>query len=235
MSNPTRPASNLDNAIDNGDADEDGRFPVGGQPEPPAFAVVHVDEGRHTLTWRGPERDEDGENVPGTDTTYEVDLDRFNLPKLITALITAHARRHPDGILHMLDALQAGAEYADYYETVGRLRTVLDYKARRYGTPPEKPVMPPQIRVSRYEHSIAVKWYDDENWYRFDPESVIHSEEGRRHRVGPTAFTDTPNDEWIDPFADPRPDIQRWTEPLRHQLRAALGMLDSAERHPWSG
>ena len=39
----------------------------------------------------------------------------------------------------------------------------------------------------------------------------------------------------IDPFQDPRPDIKRWMEPMRSQLRQALHMLDYAERHPWSG
>lgn len=56
-----------------------------------------------------------------------------------------------------------------------------------------------------------------------------------RFKVGPNAFEDTPNEEWIDPFVDPRPDIRRWTEPMRNQLRTALQMLDYVEQHPWSG
>lgn len=94
---------------------------------------------------------------------------------------------------------------------------------------------PPQIRINRYEHSIAIKWDDDENWYRIEPDDMRYGAGGDHFRVGPHGFADTPNEEWIDPFVDPRPDIKRWTEPLRERLRAAVQMLDQAERHPWSG
>lgn len=226
MSNPTWPADALN---DSGE----GTYQVGGHS--PKFAVVRTGDDRRDLFWRAPERDGNGEDIPDTETTYTVDLDQFDLPKLVTALICAHAQRHPDGILHMLDALQAAGEDADYYETVGRLRIQLDHQARRHAIPPDKPVEPPQLRISRYEHSLAIKWHGDDNWYLFEPHNMIHGEEGRRHRVGPNAFTDTPNEEWFDPFADPRPDIRRWTAPLRNQLRAAQQMLDYAEQHPWSG
>ena len=94
---------------------------------------------------------------------------------------------------------------------------------------------PPEIRLSRYEQSIAIKWADDENWYRIQPEDMIYGALGKRCKVGPGRDLFGPNEEWIDPFADPRPDIRRWTEPMRRQLRDALNMLDHAERHPWSG
>ena len=35
---------------------------------------------------------------------------------------------------------------------------------------------PPQIRISRYEHSVAVRWSGDENWYRFEPDEVRYAE-----------------------------------------------------------
>lgn len=95
---------------------------------------------------------------------------------------------------------------------------------------------PPQIRISRYEHSVAIKWDgDDENWYRFEPDDLKYLEVGKKFRVGPGPGEWEPDHEWIDPFQDPRPDIKRWTEPMRSQLRQALSMLDNAERHPWSG
>jgi hypothetical protein len=86
------------------------------------------------------------------------------------------------------------------------------------------------------EHSIAIKWDGDENWYRIEPDDMTYGELGKKCRVGPgeTLFDDG-GLEWIDPFADPRPDIRRWTEPMRDQLRQALHMLDQAEAHPWSG
>jgi hypothetical protein len=96
-------------------------------------------------------------------------------------------------------------------------------------------VEPPQIRINRYEHSIAVRWDGDENWYRFEPDDLKYLEVGKKFRVGPSPGEWEPDHEWIDPFADPRPDIKRWTEPMRQHLRQALRMLDNAERHPWSG
>lgn len=94
---------------------------------------------------------------------------------------------------------------------------------------------PVEIRYNRYEGSVAIRWGGDENWYRFEHDAVRYGDDGRRFLVGPNAFQDTPDEEWVDPFQDPRPDIRRWTEPIRGQLRAALGLLDHAERHPWSG
>lgn len=94
---------------------------------------------------------------------------------------------------------------------------------------------PPEIRISRFEQSLAIRWADDENWYRFEPEQMILTPEGDRHRVGPGPGEWPPDAEWIDPFEDPRPDIRRWTDPIRRQLRHAEQLLDSAERHPWSG
>lgn len=94
---------------------------------------------------------------------------------------------------------------------------------------------PPEIRVSRYEHSVAIKWADDDNWYRFEPDDMRYGTGTERFKVGPGAFDATPDEEWINPFDDPRPDIRRWTEPMRNQLRTALQMLDAAEQHPWSG
>jgi len=164
------------------------------------------------------------------------DLDAIpvsELPKLVTAVIRAHAERDPAGILHMLDALQAAGEDAEYYQTVGRLRT--DLVADRGHAPSTDPVEPPELRISRYEHSLAIRWSGDPNWYRFEPDGMRYGSDGARQRVGPTAFEGTPDEEWIDPFQDPRPDIRRWTGPLRDQLRAAIGTLDFAERHPWSG
>lgn len=93
---------------------------------------------------------------------------------------------------------------------------------------------PPMIRVSRFEQSIAIKWHDDENWYRVDPDAMIYGALGKSCKVGP-GDRFGPDAEWIDPFQDPRPDIRRWTEPMRRQLRETLDMLDQAERHPWSG
>lgn len=95
-------------------------------------------------------------------------------------------------------------------------------------------VEPPKIRISRYEHSIAIKWDGDENWYRIEPDDM-YGPLGKTCRVGPGPGQWEPDEEWIDPFADPRPDIRRWTEPMRQHLREALTMLDNAEQHPWSG
>jgi len=94
---------------------------------------------------------------------------------------------------------------------------------------------PPQIRISRYEHSVAARWSGDENWYRFEPDEVRYAECYERNTVGPLPGDWPPDEEWIDPFADPRPDIRRWTGPLRSILQEALRLLDAAERHPWSG
>lgn len=94
---------------------------------------------------------------------------------------------------------------------------------------------PPAIRYNRFEQSIAIKWADSDYWYRIEPEAMIYGDLGDRCRTMKGAFNDTPNEEWIDPFADPRPDIRRWTEPMRRQLQDALRMLDNAEQHPWSG
>jgi hypothetical protein len=95
---------------------------------------------------------------------------------------------------------------------------------------------PPEIRVSRYEHSVAIKWPDDDNWYRFEPDDMKYSIGGaERFKIASNAFENIPNEEWIEPFVDPRPDLRRWTEPMRNQLRTALRMLDNAEQHPWSG
>ncbi|MER5424212.1 hypothetical protein [Streptosporangium roseum] len=96
-------------------------------------------------------------------------------------------------------------------------------QAARHGTP--------KIRISRYEHSIAIEWDGDENWYRIEPDDMAYGEFGKRCRIGPGEDRFGPDAEWVDPFADPRPDIRRWTEPLRQ----ALTMLDYAERHPWAG
>lgn len=94
---------------------------------------------------------------------------------------------------------------------------------------------PPEIRVNRFEQSVAIKWADDETWYRIDPDAMIHGPDTDRFKVRPGAFADTPDAEWINPFEDPRPDIRRWTEPIRSELRSALRFLDNAEQHPWSG
>jgi hypothetical protein len=92
----------------------------------------------------------------------------------------------------------------------------------------------PRIRISRYEHSVAIKWADDENWYRFEPDAVRYLNEYERCKVGPGPGDWPPDEEWIDPFDDPRPDIRRWTSPLRAVLQEAIRLLDVAERHPWS-
>lgn len=94
---------------------------------------------------------------------------------------------------------------------------------------------PPQIRLNRFEQSIAIKWHGDDNWYRIEPEEMTYGALGKQCRVGPGEDLFAVDDEWLDPFADPRPDIRRWTEPTRQALREALHMLDNAERHPWSG
>jgi hypothetical protein len=94
---------------------------------------------------------------------------------------------------------------------------------------------PVEIRYNRYEGSIAIRWAGDENWYRIEHDDLRYGDAERRFLVGPHAFEGTPDEEWIDPFQDPRPDIRRWTGPIRAQLRSALTMLDAAERHPWSG
>ncbi|ACZ87497.1 hypothetical protein [Streptosporangium roseum] len=62
-----------------------------------------------------------------------------------------------------------------------------------------------------------------------------HGEFGKRCRIGPGEGRLGPDDERIAPFADLRPDIRRWTEPMRDRLRHAMAMLDYAERHPWPG
>ncbi|GAB2451948.1 hypothetical protein [Nocardia tengchongensis] len=95
---------------------------------------------------------------------------------------------------------------------------------------------PPEIRISRYEHSVAIRWAGDENWYRFEPDDFKYELPGtERHKVGTLPGAWEPDHEWIDPFADPRPDIRRWTEPMRRELQSVLRSLDNAEKHPWSG
>ncbi len=98
----------------------------------------------------------------------------------------------------------------------------------------EEDFEPPRIRISRYEHSVAIKWAGDENWYRFEPDQVRYLSEYERCKVGPGPGDWPPDEEWIDPFDDPRPDIRRWTSPLRAVLQEAIRLLDVAERHPWS-
>ncbi|MFD9614704.1 hypothetical protein ACFWWS_35600 [Streptomyces sp. NPDC059083] len=95
---------------------------------------------------------------------------------------------------------------------------------------------PPQIRISRFEHSVAVRWDGDENWYRFEPDDFKYGLPGtERFKVGPLPEQWKPDGEWLDPLDDPRPDIRRWTEPIRRALEQALRLLDEAEKHPWRG
>lgn len=79
---------------------------------------------------------------------------------------------------------------------------------------------PPEIRVSRYEHSVAIKWAGDDNWYRFEPEDMRYGAGTERFKVGPGGFDDTADAEWVNPFDNPRPDIRRWTEPMRSELHS---------------
>lgn len=74
------------------------------------FAIVNVGEGRRDLVWQGPERDDDDEDIPGTETNYAVDLGLFDLPKLVGMLIRAHARGNPDGVDAMRDEIQRALE-----------------------------------------------------------------------------------------------------------------------------
>ncbi|SEP53619.1 hypothetical protein [Amycolatopsis saalfeldensis] len=74
------------------------------------FAIVHVGDGRRDLTWRGPERDNDDEDIPGTETDYAVDLGLFDLPKLVGALIRAHARSHPGSVDNMRREIQSALD-----------------------------------------------------------------------------------------------------------------------------
>ena len=99
----------------------------------------------------------------------------------------------------------------------------------------EEDFEPPRIRISRYEHSVAIKWAGDENWYRFEPDQVRYLNEHERCKVGPGPGDWPPDEEWIDPFDDPRPDIRRWTSPLRAVLQEAIrafSMSRSAIRGP---
>ena len=54
---------------------------------------------------------------------------------------------------------------------------------------------PPCIRISRYEHSVAIKWADDENWYRFEPDDVRYLNEYERNKVGPLPGDWPPDEE----------------------------------------
>ena len=97
-------------------------------------------------------------------------------------------------------------------------------------------IEPPQIRLSRFERSIAIRWDGDENWYRFDPDDFLDNLPGtERFRVGTLPGEWEPDGEWLNPLNDPRPDIRRWTEPIRKALKHALLLLDEAEKHPWRG
>jgi len=82
-------------------------------------------------------------------------------------------------------------------------------------------VEPPEIRYHRFEQSIAIRWADDQHWYRIDPDTMIHGDLGDRCRVMPTAFDDDREaaaDGWINPLLDHRPDITRLTAPVRDHL-----------------
>ncbi|ACZ87596.1 hypothetical protein [Streptosporangium roseum] len=57
---------------------------------------------------------------------------------------------------------------------------------------------------------------------------MAYGEFGKRCRGGPGEDRFSPDEEWIDPFADPRPDIRRWTGPLL-SLKARHGWLGSPD------
>jgi hypothetical protein len=94
---------------------------------------------------------------------------------------------------------------------------------------------PIEIRYNRYVGSVAIRWARDENRYRIEHDDLTYGELARRFFVGPNALRGHSRRGVDRPLPEPRPDIRRWTEPMRAQLRSALTMLGAAERHPWSG
>lgn len=61
---------------------------------------------------------------------------------------------------------------------------------------PPKPA--PEIRYSADGWSVAVRWFGDDYWYRFDHPTVNSREHGTTFRCMPGTFDDA--GEWINPF-----------------------------------
>jgi hypothetical protein len=75
-------------------------------------------------------------------------------------------------------------------------------------------VEPPQIRVHKFEHTVAVKWPDHECWWVIDPDAPASG-----GWASPAATFDGPDaTEWINPGVDHHGDLTRWTGAIRKDL-----------------
>ncbi|WP_031171804.1 GntR family transcriptional regulator [Streptosporangium roseum] len=99
----------------------------------------------------------------------------------------------------------------------------------------------PKIRVHRYEHILAIKWPEFEQWLMVwpreyaQPGQAAATTEWRPLLFGEADFDD--RHEWIDPAAEHWADVTPWTAQVRRQLAAAAanvnGILDQLDEHPW--
>ena len=100
----------------------------------------------------------------------------------------------------------------------------------------------PQLRIHRYEGTIAVRWPDWPRWLMiWPPEYPEHDLE--RHPAAPTEWSrhlrdaDFDDPQWIDPAFRHHRDVPKLTRAVREELRraaASIGqMLDGIEAHPW--
>ncbi len=98
----------------------------------------------------------------------------------------------------------------------------------------------PQLRIHRYEQTIAVRWPDWEHWLMIWPPEYPDPE---RRPAAPTEFSrllrdkDFDDPEWIDPAFHHHRDVPKLTRLAREELRRAVAtvgqMLDGIEAHPW--
>ncbi|WP_157255091.1 hypothetical protein [Nonomuraea typhae] len=88
---------------------------------------------------------------------------------------------------------------------------------------------PPQIRVHRYEHTVAIKWPDHDCWWVIDPDAPSSG-----GYAAPSATFDGPDArEWFDPTVSQRDDVSRWTTAIRRDLSSIEQVLRGLETHPF--
>lgn len=88
-------------------------------------------------------------------------------------------------------------------------------------------VEPPQIRIHKFEHTVAIKWEDQDCWWVMEPPP------GPAGWAHPAASFDDSDTEWVDPAVDHRKDLSRWTQAVRRDLASIEQVLKSLEQHPY--
>jgi hypothetical protein len=90
-------------------------------------------------------------------------------------------------------------------------------------------VEPPQIRVHKFEHTVAIKWPEADCWWVADLDAP-----GSGGWASQSAAFDGPDaTEWINPAVDHHGDLSRWTTASRSDLSSVEQVLRGLERHPW--